>query len=163
MLLLLFLVGACTDDDGAADAEPQRVAVTLRFADTTTTELSLPATAGPCHGGGAVLVEAASERGNGLLVLLRYGDSLTPGLYPVLVAGDTTAPRGAEVAVRYVLRDVPHGFALDSGTVTLTAAGPTLTGSAQGRGLEESLRIGFVATLSGVPLGGDSVPCGRER
>jgi hypothetical protein len=93
--------------------------------------------------------------------MVRYGDSLTAGRFPLIAIGDSLTPRGANAATRYMKGDVAHGVALDSGAVDLTAAGAALGARVRGSGLEGSVRVAVEATYDGVPrpTPGDTVPC----
>jgi hypothetical protein len=127
-----------------------------------TIAFAVPAAAQQCTGRRAILLQAADERGSGVLALLRYGDSLTTGPFPLLALGDSLTPRGANVAVRYMKGDVAGGVSLDSGAVELTATRDGLTARVRGSGLEVGLRVAVDATFEGVPrpAAGDTVPCG---
>jgi hypothetical protein len=94
-------------------------------------------------------------------VLLRRGDSLATGSFPLIALGDSITQRGANVAVRYMQGDVAHGLSLDSGAVELTATGDALAGQVQGSGLEGGVRAKIDAVFAGVslPPPGDTVPC----
>jgi hypothetical protein len=118
------------------------------------------ASACPCGRPGALVAHGASG-GNGVLIWLRYGDTLASGDYPVLVRGDTVTSRGAAVAVRFMIGSVTHGTALDSGAVTVSRAGDRLTARAHGSGLElgGARRVGVEASFEAVAIGGDTVTC----
>jgi hypothetical protein len=110
-----------------------------------------------------VVLQGASG-GNGVLVWLRYRDSLAVGDQPLLQRADTVSPRGAVVAVRFVSGAAAHGVALDSGTVSVTRAGRgrRISARARGVGLEPvgAGRVAVDASFDGVPLASDTVPCG---
>lgn len=147
---------------GGTDGEPARLQATLARPLFDTLHFAVPAVAHHCQGGRALLLEAADEHGNGVLVLLRYGDTLTAGSIPLVALGDSTTPRGANVAVRYMKGDIAHGASLDSGAVELTAAGDVLAARVRGSGLEAGQRIALDGSFAGVrrPPPGDTVPCG---
>lgn len=128
-------------------------------ADTVT--FTVPAAAHRCSGGPSLLLQAADERGNGVLVVLRRGDSLATGTFPLIAIGDSITRPGANVAVRYMKVDMAHGVSLDSGAVELTATGDALAARVQGSGLEIGVRVGVEATYTAVPVpaSGDTVPC----
>jgi hypothetical protein len=92
---------------------------------------------------------------------LRTGDTVASGAWPVLQRGDTMSPRGATVAVRYMVKDLPHGVTLDSGSVAVRRNGGVLTVVARGVGLESAItgRVSLEASFDAVPIGADSVPC----
>jgi hypothetical protein len=142
--------------------EPARLQATIARPLFDTLHFALPAAAHHCKGRRALLLEAATEQGNGVLVLLRYGDSLAVGPVPLIALGDSITPRGANVAVRYMKGDIAHGVSLDSGVVDLTATGDVLAARVRGAGLETGQRIFVDATYGGVrrPSPGDTVPCG---
>lgn len=156
--LLVFIVSC----NGDADSDAVRLQATIIRAHPDTVRFSAPAVARACAGGRATLLEGASLQGPGVLVLLRHGDSLTAGAYPLTALGDSTTIPGAHVAARYILGDVPHGFALDSGTIDLEGnAAEGWDARVRGRGLEGTVRLGLEATFTGVPAApaGDSVAC----
>ena len=121
----------------------------------------MPATAHRCSGGPSLLLQAADERGNGVLVVLRRGDSLATGTFPLIALGDSITRRGANVAVRYMKIDMAYGVSLDSGAVDLTATGDALAARVRGSGVEGGVRVGVDATYTGIPVppSGDTVPC----
>jgi len=128
-----------------------------------TVRFALPAQAHRCSDGRSLVFESASHKGNGILVVLRYGDSLVAGSFPLLAPGDTVTPRGATVAVRYMKRDVAHGLTLDSGVVELRPARNSLGARVHGSGLEDAARVALDAAYAGVPapppFPADTVPC----
>src|SRR5207253_9632058 len=79
----------------------------------------------------------------------------------LLQRGDTVSPRGATVGVRYMMKDMARGFALDSGVVEVRATGAGLTGVARGTGLEAAAagRGAVEASLEAVPLETEAVSC----
>jgi len=115
-----------------------------------------------CGRGRGVLVQGMVA-GNGVLVWVR-GDSVTGGDYPLLTRGDSTTPRGAKVSVRFALGEVARGVMLDSGRVTLTRRGATISGSVLGSGLEPAggVRAGLRATLDSATLARDTANCALE-
>jgi hypothetical protein len=98
-----------------------------------------------------------------VLVLLRPSDAAVGGEMPLLARGDSTTPRGAIVATRFMIAEGAHGVTLDSGSVTVARAGAgnALTVHVAGSGMElaGAGRIGLTATFDGVPLASDTVPC----
>src|SRR5438309_352895 len=114
-LLLLILCVAC----GAAQQPGVRLRVAVRRPGVDSARFEAGATARRCGSGRGVVVEGV-ERGNGLLVWLRFPDSLGAGSYQPLVRGDTTTPRGAVTVVRWMQGSAAHGMVLDSGAVTVT-------------------------------------------
>ena len=118
------------------------------------------ATAHRCGSGHGVVLEAAA-RGNGLLVWLRFPDSLTAGVYQPLGRADSTIPRGAVTVVRWMQGDAAHGIVLDSGAVTVTPAAGHLTVRAQGSGLEYvgARRASVDAVFEQVVLAAETTGC----
>lgn len=112
-----------------------------------------------CAGGRGVLLEAASEAGNGLLLWLR-GDSTTPGEYALRTASDTSAGRAATASLRFMTGDIAHGLALDSGVVRLSAVRPRLAGDivATGTDLGGAVHVSLTAHFAGVAIA-DSTTC----
>lgn len=101
-----------------------------------------------------------SPEGSGVLVRLHFRDSFVTASYPVVVPGDTTAP-GAVVALRYLLRDTPHGFFFDSGAVQIRRERDNISGRADGSGVETGIRTPTHIEYRDVPLPArtDTVPC----
>ena len=119
------------------------------------------ATARRCGSGRGVVLEGV-DRGNGLLVWLRFPDSLGAGSYQPLVRGDTTTPRGAVTVVRWMQGSAAHGMVLDSGAVTVTPTAGHLTVRAQGSGLEYvgARRASVDAVIEQVTLAAETTGCG---
>ena len=162
--MIVALGVACSGGGTAAD-EPVRLRATIVRPHADTVAFAVPAAAHRCSGGPSLLLQATDERGNGVLALLRRGDSLATGSFPLIALGDSITPRGANVAVRYMQVDMAHGLSLDSGAVDLTATGDALTARVQGSGLEGGARVKVEATYAGIPLPppGDTVPCRFTR
>ncbi|HEV8264311.1 MAG TPA: hypothetical protein VGQ06_05125 [Gemmatimonadales bacterium] len=173
LVLGLFAVWAVamqfgSGEEGGGDHAPLRLRATVVHPPPSsavppdTIRFAVPAVAHRCGHGRSLLLEGAGERGNGVLVLLRYGDSLTPGVFPVIALGDSLTLRGAAVAVRYMIRDVAHGLALDSGTVELRdlrGARDSVAARVGGAGLESAVRVTLEAEYAAVPFAADTVPC----
>ena len=141
-----------------------RVRVTRPPKDTVVFEAAASARrCGPPPPGSGGLVLQGASGGNGALLWLRFppSDSLASGEWPMLQRADTGARRGAVVGVRFMLGEVAHGAALDSGAVSLTRAGQRLSVRARGVGLEVAGagRVAVDASFEAVPLGDDTVPC----
>lgn len=141
-------------------AEPAvRLSATVMRAAPDTIRFSTDAIARRCAGqANAVVLEGASVTGSGMLVLLRH-DSIRSDTYPVALLGDSVTVPAAQVATRYVVGDVAHGFALDSGAVVLERDGASLAARVAGRGLDGTARITLQAEFSGVALGTDTASC----
>jgi hypothetical protein len=122
-----------------------------------TVRFTAPATASHCARGGGVVLEGATG-GNAAMAWLRTPDAVAAVTWPLLQRGDTVSPRGATIAVRYLLGDIAHGATMDSGSVVVTLTAHALTIRASGTGLEAS-RLGLEVTFDAVPVGSDTVPC----
>jgi hypothetical protein len=153
--VILALAVAC-----GGDRSPSLRATVLR-PQHDSVSFAVPAVARACSDARSLLLEGADEHGNGVLVRLRYGDSLVPGPFPLIALGDSITPRGASVAVRYMKGDVAHGLALDSGAVDLTTTGDALTARLHGSGLEGGVRVATDAAYVGVrrPSSADTISC----
>jgi hypothetical protein len=127
-----------------------------------TTRFALPATAYFCDDGHSLLLQAASPLGNGVLVRLIYGDSLVSGDYKVITPGDTAA-RVAQVALRYMVRDVTHSFIVDSGSVQFRRGRGELDARVGGSGLEGGVRTGVRIDYAKVPAPTDTVSCRSQE
>jgi len=143
-----------------AGERPLLVDATVAFPPGDTIRLSLPAATHRCTDGRSILLEAVSPEGSGVLVRLRFRDSLVSSSYPVVPPGDTTAP-GAVVAVRYLLHDATHAFTFDSGAVQVRRAGGKVSGRAEGSGIENAIRTPTRIQYRDVrlPERTDTVPC----
>lgn len=146
---------------GARDREPLRLQATVAFPPRDTIRFSLPAVSHRCRDGHSLLLEAADPQGYGVLARLHFGDSLIAGSYPIAAPGDSVTIPASQVAVRYLLRDVSHGFAVDSGSVSLQRDGRTVTAHIRGSGLENAIRTPTWIDFRDVPLSPppDTVPC----
>jgi len=71
------------------------------------------------------------------------------------------SPRGATVAVRYMLNEVAHGLPLDSGAVEVRQTGGVVTVVARGTGLETMAagRVALEVAFDAVPLETVTVSC----
>jgi hypothetical protein len=121
-----------------------------------------PATASRCArggGGGGVVFEGVIG-GNGVMVWLRTPDSVAAVTWPVLQRGDTVSPGGATIAARYLVGEIAHGAAMDSGSVAVTRSGRALTLRAGASGVEVPIgRVGLEVTFEAVSVGSDTVSC----
>lgn len=155
------MLAGCHEGDDAADAQPlQYLDATVAFPPRDTARFSVPATTHRCTDGRTILVEAVSPEGNGVLLRLHYRDSLVAGSYPVVTPGDSTTV-GVLVAVRYVLRETPHAFFFDSGTVHVRRGRDRISGSAIGSGTESGIRTPTRIQYDDVALSArtDTAPC----
>ena len=108
-----------------------------------------------------MLLEAASPQGIGVLMHLHFGDSLVAGSYAITAPGDSVTVPGAAVAVRYLVRDVARGFAIDSGSVHVQHDDGAISAHIEGSGLENAIRTPAWIDFRDVPLSApsDTVPC----
>ncbi len=157
---LLLLCAAC----GAAQQPDGRLRAAVRRPGVDSARFEAAATARRCGAGHGVVLEAV-QRGNALLVWLRFPDSLTAGSYSLLTRGDTAARRGAVTAVRWMQGEAAHGLVLDSGAVTVTPEAGHLTVRAQGSGLEYSgaRRASVDAVFEQMTLAAETTACGAAR
>ena len=124
-----------------------------------TVRFAAPATASRCARAGGIVLQGVTG-GNGALAWLRTPDSVAGGSWPLLQRGDTVSPRGATIAIRWVVGDIAHGAAFDSGTVAVTRTARDVTVRASGTGMEASIgRVALQATFAAVPVGSDTVTC----
>ncbi|HXI35054.1 MAG TPA: hypothetical protein VNH63_13280 [Gemmatimonadales bacterium] len=151
--LLLLGCAACAGTGGG------RLAARLQRPHNPEQRFDVAARAQQCRGGHGVLLEAASEDGNGLLLWLR-GDSLAAGEYPLRTASDTSPGRAATASLRYMTGDIAHGLTLDSGVVRLTAARSRLAGDvvAAGTDLGGMVHVNLAAHFADVAVA-DSTSC----
>jgi hypothetical protein len=141
------------------NSEPLLLKAMVVFPPRDTIRFELPASARRCSDGRSVLLESAGPEGSGVLVHLRYRDSLTSDSFPVVVPGDTATVPGATVAVRYLIRDTPHGSVLDSGAVVVRRDRRKIGGRIAGSGLENAIRTPARIEYHDVPLLTDTVSC----
>ncbi len=150
---------------GSASEQGGRVHALVAFPRQDTVRFEAPARARRCGGGPGKegLLLQGSADGNGVILWLRGsgGGSPAAGLWPLLQRGDTVSLRGATVGVRYMMKDVARGLALDSGVVEVRATGAVLTVVARGTGLETAAagRVAVEASFDAVPLETDTVSC----
>src|SRR5260370_42708261 len=145
--LLLLGCAACAGADGGrlAAGLPRPLNPEHRFDVTARAKL--------WRGAHGVLLEAASEDGDGLLLWLR-GDSVAAGTYPLLTASDASAGQAATASLRYMTGDIPHGLTLDSGAVSPPAPRPRLAGDivASGTHLGGTQHLSLTAHFADVPV-----------
>ncbi len=149
------LNGAC----GSA-AEPEgRVRALVTRPPKDTVRFTAPARASRCGAARGLLLQGATG-GNGVMVWLRSRDSVASGPWPLLQRGDTASPRGATVGARFMVGDVAHGVALDSGTVAVGRTAGAISVTASGAGMEGTVgRVTVEASFDAVFVGPDTVPC----
>ena len=156
--VVVVVVGvACGGGTEAGSTEPLRLRATIRQPYGDTVRFAVPAVARRCADGRSVLLEGAGERGDGVLVLLRAAEP--SGSFSLLTFGDSTTPRGARVAVRFMTREVAHGFALDSGVVEVTVRGAALDARVRGAGLDGATRVSLDADYTGVSFAPAAASC----
>lgn len=119
----------------------------------------------PCRGGGVLL--DAVDGPNGVLAWVKTPSPPAPGAgsYPLLGRADTSTPRGAVVAVRFISHEVAHGFPVDSGTLVLSSAGTWYRGRIQGAGtdLGSATRGTVDITIDSVRPRADTIACGAKE
>ena len=100
-------------------------------------------------------------RADGVLILLRGGDSLPAEPFPLLARGDGASARGAIVVARFAIGEAVHGVTLDSGAVVVQREGGFLSVRARGSGVEiaGSGRVMLDARFEAVPLGRGRAHC----
>lgn len=133
--LTLLLAGAigCNSEQATAPL----AATIIRRTDTVTFEL--PVALHRCDDRSDVLLQGLRS-GDGVLLLLRAGDSLT-GVLPIVGYRDTITRPAAVVAIRYYRENVVHAFSLDSGAVTITDSGGSRSVAVAGSGMEVALGV----------------------
>ena len=158
--MLVFIAAGAAGAVACRPAPVPQVHVRMLRAATDSTAYTVPAAARRCRGGGVVI--AATEGAYGLLAWIHAPGGVTPGTYPLLPRGDTATARGAVVAVRFLTHEIAHGFTVDSGTLTLTAAGAWYRGRIDGRGLDAgfAVRTPVTAVIDSLSPAPDSVTCG---
>jgi hypothetical protein len=152
------LLASCSN----SGEEPLLLDAMIAFPPKDTIRFALPVTTHRCSDDHSLLIEALSPEGSGVLLHLRYRDSVIPDSFPAVVPGDTATVPGASVAMRYFLREAPHGFVVDSGSVRITRRGDKIAVRVEGSGLENAIRTPTRLQYHDVPLRGDTVPCGYQ-
>jgi len=142
--------------------EPIRLQGMVAFPPKDTVRFALPATMHRCSDRRSILLQGLSPQGNGVLARLRFRDSLTSGLYRITALGDTVTTPSANAAVRYVLRDVPHTFAFDTGSAQLRRDGTSVGLRVTGSGIENAIRTPARIEFHDVPIATDTVSCGYQ-
>ena len=136
-----------------------RLDATIAFPPQDTIRLSLPASTSWCDDGHSLLLEAVHPEGSGVLMRVRYGDSLTTDSLPIAVPDDTAAVPAAIVGIRFFLHDSPRSYSLDSGRVHVQRQATSIRVTAAGTGVESAIRIRAQLESRDVPLGTDTVSC----
>ena len=153
----LLLVPAC--GPGEPQPLPLRLDATIAFPPKDTIRLSLPASSAWCSDRHSLLLESLSPEGSGLLLRLRYRDSLTSDSLPLVLPGDTATVPAAVVGIRFFLHETPHGYTLDSGRVHVVRDGGEIRVKGVGVGVESAIRIRAEIESRDVPIGADTVSC----
>ena len=135
-----------------------RIEATIVRPPQDTARLELPGPAQRCGDGHAVLLQGISPDGQGVLVRLRFADSLVSGAYPLRGPGDTTTP-GSIGAIRYQVRDVTHSFELDSCAFEVTRGRNEISARATTSGLENAVRVHATVEMRDLPILSDTIPC----
>lgn len=131
----------------------------IAFPPKDTIRLSLPATSAWCSDGRSLLIESLSPEGSGVLVRLRFRDSLGSDSVPIVIPDETTAVPAAVVGIRFFVHDTPHGYSLDSGSVRVQRDGSAIRITGAGVGVENAIRIRAQVESRDIPIGTDTVPC----
>jgi hypothetical protein len=143
--------------------EPRLLHAMVAFPPRDTIRFDLPAATLRCVGEKSTLLQAVSPEGSGVLIRLRYRDSLVADSYPVVSPDDKATVPAATVTVRYFLREAPHAFVMDSGTVRVRRTRTKVSGRVEGTGLENAIRTPARIEYKNVPLRSDTVTCGYAR
>jgi len=138
---------------------PLRLDAMVAFPPKDTIRLSLPANTRWCSDHRSLLIESLSPEGSGVMLRLRYRDSLTSDSFPIVLPSDTTTVPAVVVGIRFFTQDTPRGYALDSGRVHVHREGNTLRVEGGGVGVESAIRIRAHLESQDVPIGTDTVPC----
>jgi hypothetical protein len=142
---------------------PLRLDAMIAFPPNDTIRFSLPATSSWCNDGHSLLLEALHPEGSGVLVRVRYRDSLTSDSLRIVVPDDTVTVPAAVVGIRFFVHDTPRGYSLDSGRVHLQRRGTNIRVTAAGTGVESAIRIHAQLESRDVPIGTDTVSCSYAR
>jgi hypothetical protein len=134
----------------------------VAFPPKDTVRFALPATMHGCGDRRSVILEALSPQGPGVLLHLRFKDSLTSGAYPITSVGDTVTTPSATAAVRYLLHEVTHQLVFDSGSAQVRRAGNKLDTRVVGSGIENSIRTPSRVEFHDVPVASDTVSCSYQ-
>jgi hypothetical protein len=153
----LLFVPAC--GPGEPKPLPLRLDATIAFPPKDTIRLSLPASTAWCSDRHSLLLESVSPEGSGLLMRLRYRDSLTSDSLPLVPPDDTVTVPAAMIGIRFFLHDTPHGYSLDSGRVHVVRDRGEIRVNGVGVGVESAIRIRAQIESRDVPIGADTVPC----
>lgn len=158
---MVLALGAADAACGSSAPPPARLRALITRLPKDTVSFEAPAVAGRCGRPGLGLLLQGSAGGNGVLIWLRPGDSLASGEFSLLPRADSTTPRGATVAVRFMVGEAAHGLTLDSGAVAVTLTEASLSANARGSGLDHLAggRADVDASFESVPLETDTVAC----
>jgi hypothetical protein len=139
--------------------------VTRPVTDTTSDTVSFEADAVALRcddGSGTLFLGTAGP--DGVLVLLRPGDSPPSGAYSALQRGDSTTPRGALVVARFFVADIARGGVVDSGIVTAREDQGWwhLTARGSGVGVPGAMRFTLEAEFERLAAPTDTTSCAIE-
>ena len=143
--------------------DPLRLHAMIAFPPKDTIRFDLPASALRCTGENSILLQAASPEGSGVLIRLRYRDSLMSDSFPVVSADDAATTPAAVVAVRYFVHETLHSFVMDSGLVHVRRDRGAVSARVQGSGLENAIRTPSRVEFEAMPLRADTVTCGSSK
>jgi hypothetical protein len=155
-VLVVVLVGAC-----ARHAAPPAGTLrgTIIFPPHDTIPFDLPAAMHRCSLGHSLLLEGVGYDGSGVMLRLRFPDSVPADSVPIILPTDTTTPAGASVAVRYFVHDTPHSTALDSGSVYVRRQAGMIGARIVGTGIENAIHTPTRLEFRNVAWASDTVPC----
>jgi hypothetical protein len=150
-----------TSCSGGAE-DPIRVQGMVAFPPKDTVHFALPATMHHCTDRRSILLQGFDPQGNGVIARLRFRDSLTSGPYPITSLGDTITAPSANAALRYMLRDVPHEFAFDTGSAQVRRDGSSIGVRVTGSGIENAIRTPARIEFRDVPMANETVSCNYQ-
>jgi hypothetical protein len=155
------LLAGCSPSE--PKSAPLRLDAMIAFPPKDTIRFSLPASSSWCRDGHSLLLEALQPDGNGVLVHVRYGDSLPSDSLPIVLPDDGVTVPAAVVGIRFFPHDTPRSYSLDSGRVQLQRQGANIRMTVAGIGVESAIRIRAQIEAHDVPLGTDTVACDAAR
>lgn len=134
----------------------------IAFPPRDTIRFDLPVSTQRCTDDKSVLLQAVSPEGSGVLLRVRYRDSLVSDSYPIVLPSDLGKVPAAMVAVRYIVRETTRSFAMDTGTAHIRRDGTRISARIAGSGIENAIRTPTRIEYRDVPLRADTVTCGYE-
>jgi hypothetical protein len=156
--VLLGVAAACGGAQGGT------IRVTIERPQLDAVELELAGAAKPCASGGGRMLTGTNGL-QGMLVWIVTEGGPDSVAFPINRGADSVPVPHARVSLRYLIGDVAHAIALDSGTVEVRPerqGGITVGGSVVGSGFDsgENLRPLVRATFQGIRVLPDSATCG---